>query len=147
MTSFDELLQPLRFYLTPRISDELFLSLIAGVCKRMEVAIRRCRFSPLGSLSFDADIRQFVGYVKDRLSSTKYSSTKGLFVSCKPLARLSQISMLMTVTDLDDVADIMRRAKGSWSLSNEDSKTFLILRSDFETKKVNELLRIDDNMD
>ena len=110
----------------------------------MEAAVRHCRFSPLGSLSFDADIRHFVGFIKERLWSPKYSSTPGLYASCQPLARLSQISILMTVTDLDDVLDIMRRSKGTWNLSNEDSKAFLTLRVDFEAKKVNELLRIDD---
>ena len=138
-------MDPLRVHLSSKIFDDLFISLIGGASKRLEAAIRRCRFTALGALSLDADVRQFLSYTKSRLISTKYSSTPSLYAACPPLARLSQLSMLMTVTDLDDVSDMMRRSKGSWSLSAEDSKAFLTLRVDFEAKKVNELLRIADN--
>jgi len=145
LAAFDEILDPLRLHLSPGVSDYLLLNVIGGASKRIEAAIKRCRFTYLGSLSLDADIREFVGYTKARLASPSFSSTKGLYAVCLPLARLSQISMLMTVTDLDDVTDIMRRAKGQWHLKADDSKTFLTLRVDFEAKKVSELLRLDND--
>lgn len=145
LAAFDEILDPLRLHLSPGVSDYLLLNVIGGASKRIEAAIKRCRFTYLGSLSLDADIREFVGYTKARLASPSFSSTKGLYAVCLPLARLSQISLLMTVTDLDDVTDIMRRAKGQWHLKADDSKTFLTLRVDFEAKKVSELLRLDND--
>lgn len=141
----DDLLNPIRAHLSPKLSDDVMIAAIGGAAKRIEAAIRKCRFTALGSLSLDADVRQFIAYTKQRLASPEYSSTSGLYAVCLPIARLSQISMLMNVADLDDVADIMRRAKGNWDLHAEDSKTFLNLRVDFESKKVNELLRLDDD--
>lgn len=143
-TSLEELIQPLRIYLMPQLSDILMIEVIGAAAKRLESALRRIHFSIVGAISFDADIRYFVSYAKKCLTNAQYASNISLYKSCMPLARLSQIALLMNVDDLDDVLDLIAtsKRKSNWDLKIEDAKAFLNLRVDFEGKKVNELLRI-----
>jgi hypothetical protein len=41
----DEVLNPLRVHLVPKLSDELLIGIIGGVSKRLEAAIRKVRNS------------------------------------------------------------------------------------------------------
>jgi len=144
--SLDELVNPLRSHLAPRLSDNLILGVIAGASKRLEGAIKRSQFTPLGALALDSDIRYFVNFVKERFDSPNLSSSVTLYKACNPLARLVQISLLMNVDDLEDVLDLISSSKRKqmWDISLSDAKAFLNLRVDFEGRKVNELLQISD---
>ena len=84
--------------------------------------------------------------MKEKFDSSELSSTMSLFKACNPLARLSQISLLMNVDDLEDVLDLISSSKRKqmWDISLSDAKAFLNLRVDFEGRKVNELLQIKD---
>ena len=92
----------------------------------------------------DSDVRYFVNFVKERVDAEALTSSATLFKSCGPLARLSQITYLLNVDDLEDVLDLISSSKRTknWDLSLNDAKAFLNLRSDFESRKVNELLQI-----
>jgi len=142
----DELVSPLRSYLAPRLSDDLLVGLLGGASKRLEAAIKRGQFTALGALALDSDIRFFINFAKERFDSPDLSSTATLYKACGPLARLAQIALLMNVDDLEDVLDLITTSKRKkmWDLSLNDAKAFLNLRVDFEGRKVNELLKIDD---
>lgn len=144
--SLHDLVNPLRAHLAPRLSDNLLLGVIGGASKRLEGAIKRSQFTPLGALSLDSDIRFFVNFVKERFDSPNLSSSVTLYRACNPLARLAQISLLMNVDDLEDVLDLISSSKRKqmWDISLSDAKAFLNLRVDFEGRKVNELLQISD---
>mmetsp|Transcript_36522 Transcript_36522/g.53563 ORF Transcript_36522/g.53563 Transcript_36522/m.53563 type:complete len:1051 (-) Transcript_36522:63-3215(-) len=147
MTNIDQLLDPLRMHLIPRLSDAIVLGAIGAAAKRVEVAIRRTQFTSLGALSLDSDFRSLLNFTKERTDSSQYNSSSiGLQQACTPLARLGQISQLLNVDDLEDVLDLISalRRKGHWDLKMEDVKTFLNLRVEFESRKVNELLHIDE---
>jgi hypothetical protein len=47
--SLDELIQPLRIHLAPRLSDVMVLGLISLAAKRIESALRRVRYRQLGA--------------------------------------------------------------------------------------------------
>lgn len=84
--------------------------------------------------------------MKDKFDSSELTSNMSLFKACNPLSRLSQISLLMNVDDLEDVLDLISSSKRKqmWDISLSDAKAFLNLRVDFEGRKVNELLQIKD---
>jgi len=148
-SSIDELIEPLRVHLVPRLSDAVVLGVLSGASKRMEATMRRSRFTALGALSMDSDIRYFLNFAKERLDSPDMSSNVAICKACKPLARLSQIALLMNVDDLEDVVDLISvsKRKNNWDLNLEDAKAFLSLRVDFEGRKVNDLLRISDEQE
>jgi hypothetical protein len=143
-SALDELLDPLRQSLAPRLWDKLLLDVAGTVSKRLESSLRRCEFTSLGALALDADVRDFVSYVKERLHSPDYASNVAVARACPPLSRLVQIAQLLNVDDLDDALDLASssKRKGNWDLTPEDSKAFLCARVEFENTKVNELLRL-----
>lgn len=91
-------------------------------------------------------MRDLLNYSKDRLDSNEFQSNASLYRACTPLSRLVQIAKLMNVDDLDDVLDLISasKRKGNWDLKLDDAKSFLSLRVDFESERINELLRIPD---
>jgi hypothetical protein len=145
--SLDELMDPLRQYLAPRLWDTLILSAVGTVSKRLETSIRKCEFTALGALTLDADVRDIVNYVKERLYAPEYNSTAAVTKACPALSRLLQIAKLLSVDDLDDVVDLISSAKrkGNWDLKLDDAKSLLSSRVEFESSKVNTLLRLPDN--
>jgi len=92
-------------------------------------------------------MRDLLSYAKEKLDSPELKSNMALYRACIPLARLLQISRLVNVDDLEDVVDLISssKRKGNWDLKLDDAKVFLSLRREFDSEKVNELLRIDDD--
>lgn len=142
----DELIDPLRVHLVPKLSDDLLVGVLGGMSKRMETAIRKSKFTPLGAISLDSDVRYIMNFAKDRIDSPQLKSNVTLCKACPPLARLNQIALLMNVDDLEDVLDLISvsKRKGVWDLKLDEAKTLLSLRVDFEGDKVNDLLQMDD---
>jgi len=142
----DELINPLRVHLVPKLSDDLLVGILSGMSKRLEAAIRKSKFTPLGAISLDSDVRYIMNFAKDRIDSPQLKSNVTLCKACPPLSRLNQIALLMNVDDLEDVLDLITvsKRKGVWDLKLDDAKTLLSLRVDFEGDKVNDLLQMDD---
>jgi len=142
-----ELINPLRMYLTPKLSDTVILGVIGCASKRLEASIRRNQFTALGALALDSDFRFFVNFAKDIVNAPELLSNISLYKACNPLSRLAQVALLMNVDDLEDVLDLISisKKKRMWDLSLNDAKAFLTLRVDFEARKVNELLQISDD--
>eukprot|EP00934_Nitzschia_sp_Nitz4_P006199 Nitzschia sp. Nitz4//scaffold98_size77359//3539//6343//NITZ4_005533-RA/size77359-snap-gene-0.0-mRNA-1//1//CDS//3329560712//6189//frame0 len=146
-TCLDELILPLSTHLSPQISDDLVLGVLGTVAKRLEVSLKKCRFTSLGALSLDSDMRDLLNYSKDRLESNELSSNVALYRACTPLARLVQIAKLLNVDDLEDVLDLIgaSKRKGNWDLKLDEARSFLALRVEFESSRINELLKIPDD--
>ncbi|KAL7536864.1 hypothetical protein ACHAXR_007442 [Thalassiosira sp. AJA248-18] len=146
-SNLDELIiEPLRVHLVPKLSDDFVIGILGGVSKRLEAAIRKSKFTPLGAISLDSDIRYLMNFAKDRIDSPELKSNVTLCKACPPLARLNQITLLMNVDDLEDALDLISvsKRKGNWDLKLDDAKTLLSLRVDFEGSKVNDLLQVDE---
>jgi hypothetical protein len=92
-------------------------------------------------------MRDLLNYAKDRLDAYEYSSNVALYRACTPLARMLQISKLLSVDDLEDVLDLIgaSKRKGNWDLQLDDAKAYLSLRVEFESSQIDELLRISDD--
>jgi hypothetical protein len=145
--NLQDMMRPLKAHLTPRLADSLVLGVLGTVAKRLEGSLRRCQFTALGALSLDSDMRDLLAFAKDFVSSEEYSNTMTLYRACTPLARLLQIAKLLNVDDLEDVVDLISssKRKGNWDLKLEDAKAYLSLRVEFEGRKVNELLSIEED--
>ncbi|KAL3767861.1 hypothetical protein ACHAWO_013680 [Cyclotella atomus] len=143
----DEVFDPLRVHLVPKLSDEVLIGVLSGVSKRLEAAIRKSKFTPLGAISLDSDIRYLMSFAKDRIDSTELKSNVSLCKSCPALGRLNQIALLLNVDDLEDALDLIsvNKRKGNWDLKIDDAKTLLSMRVDFEGSKVNDLLEVDES--
>ena len=143
----DEVIYPLRVHLVPKLSDDLLVGILGGISKRLEAAIRKSKFTPLGAISLDSDIRYIMNFAKDRIDSPQLKSNVTLCKACPSLARLNQIALLMNVDDLEDVLDLISvsKRKGIWDLKLDEAKALLSLRVDFEGDKVNNLLQMDDD--
>jgi hypothetical protein len=144
LSNLDELINPLRVHVMPRLADKLVLGVISGASKRLEMALRRSQCSLLGALCLKADVKFLANYAIERLNAKDINTNAGLLKACPPLARLVQIAALMNVEELDEVLDLISssRRRGNWDLKLDDCKTFLNLRVEFEGRKVNEMLRI-----
>jgi hypothetical protein len=57
LSNLDELINPLRVHLMPRLADKLILGAISGASKRLEMALRRSQCSLLGALCLKADVK------------------------------------------------------------------------------------------
>ncbi|OEU17196.1 hypothetical protein FRACYDRAFT_268613 [Fragilariopsis cylindrus CCMP1102] len=146
-TLLDEIIVPLCRHLAPRLADNLVLGVLGTVSKRLEVSLKKCRFTALGALSLDSDMRDLIHYAKDRLGSNEFNSSNvALCNACTPLSRLLQIAKLMNLDDVEDVLDLISssKRKGNWDLSMEDSKVYLCLRVEFEADLVSQLLKVVD---
>ena len=145
-SSLDELVEPLRMHLAPRLADALFLGILGATSRRLESSIKRSKFTALGAISLDSDVRYLVNYAKGHIDSPELSSNVALYSACNPLARMVQISLLMNVDDLEDVLDLIAssKRKGNWDIKLDDVKALLSLRAEFEGRKVNELLQVED---
>lgn len=97
-------------------------------------------------MSLDSDMRDLLNYAKERLDSSELNSNVALYRACTPIARLMQIAKLMNVDDLDDVLDLISssKRKGNWDLKLDEAKAFLSLRVEFESGRIDKLLRIPD---
>lgn len=91
-------------------------------------------------------MRDLLNYAKERLDSSELNSNVALYRACTPIARLMQIAKLMNVDDLDDVLDLISssKRKGNWDLKLDEAKAFLSLRVEFESGRIDKLLRIPD---
>jgi conserved oligomeric Golgi complex subunit 4 len=140
----DEVLIPLQVHLAPRLWDNLLLISIGTVCKRLETSLRKCQYTSLGAIALDSDVRELLHFTKERLNAADFVSNVAVTKSCPALSRLLQIAKLLSVDDLDDVLDLISssKRKGNWDLKLEDAKAFLCARVEFESSKVNELLRM-----
>jgi conserved oligomeric Golgi complex subunit 4 len=126
----------------------LLLTVISTVCKRLETSLRKCQYTALGGLALDSDMRDLLAYTKDHLHSPEYyGNTVAVVRACPALSKLLQIAKLLSVDDLDDVLDLIigSKRKGNWDVKVDDAKAFLSARVEFDSSKVNELLRLPDD--
>lgn len=135
----DELLGQLRRYLAPRLWDTLLLIVLNTACKRLETSLKKCEFTALGALAMDADMRDLVNFAKENLNDAT-AVNKG----CPALSRLQHVARVLSVDDLGDVADVIASSKrqGGWDLKNDEVKSFLAARVEFDAAKINQALRL-----
>ena len=122
----------LQYALTPPIAF-VVLSKIAGyISKQLEPRIRRKRFSQLGALQFDADIRALVTFFVDRTSR----KTRQRF------SRLLEMAQVLNVEVPDEVLDYTNATTTAGKLLDltaDEIRSILTLRTDFKASDIAKL--------
>lgn len=148
-TLLQELIQPLKMYLAPMLWDSLWISIIGTTAKRLETLLRKSKFTALGALAWDSDMRDLVTFVRDWLSSSTQTtiSNAAITKACVPLGRLCQMAKVLTVDDVEDILEVISslKRKGNWDWKLEDAQTFLAQR--FPEAKVKEVLQLSSNQE
>ncbi|KAG5177880.1 hypothetical protein JKP88DRAFT_248479, partial [Tribonema minus] len=129
------LLSLLRPYEPPTgLSAAAFARLLALACEcaaqRVEAAARRKRFSQLGGLQLDKDVRALAAAAAERGGPALRA----------PFARLQQIALLLSLDDVVDAADFWHGGGAlRQHLAAGEVKEVLALREDFAPESVAEL--------
>lgn len=114
--------------LTTNNYDSLVHLIIDFIVKRLEVIMMQKRFSPLGSLQLDRDIRALVNHF--------YSMTQ------RPVrdkfARLTQMTTVLNVEKVSEILDFWGENSGTmtWRLTPAEVRRVLGLRIDFKPEAI-----------
>ena len=124
-------------------SSEALHLFAASALLTLELSQSRCS----ASAEVGQTRRAVTEETKDRLAGDEYASNLAILKACNPLSRLLQIAKLLSVDDLDDILDLVSasRRKHQWDLKLEETKYFLSQRVEFESDRVDELLKLPDN--
>jgi hypothetical protein len=131
------------------LRHDLWSLVVAEVCKRLEIGLRRKVFSDIGALKFDSDLRSLVGWCKGRITVTTHVIG---------LERLRQISRIVNVYDLGDVVGVVEGLGdegggggdgGKLLLKKSEVRGYLKLKKEFDASDVDfvvDRLVIDNNV-
>ncbi|KAF9973616.1 Golgi transport complex subunit 4 [Actinomortierella ambigua] len=132
MSGFEALIEPLKSYLTEDNFNQIVASAVTSFTKTWEKIIFDTRFNKLGAIRFDKDLRS-VGFFLVSLTTWPMRDK---------LTRLNQMSMLLDLEELEDVADIWGHNAGgaiNWRLTVMEVRRILQLRIDFSPEEVAKL--------
>lgn len=118
-------LQPL---MTANNYDSLVHLVIDFVVKRLEVIMMQKRFSQLGGLQLDRDIRALVSYFSNMTQRTVRDK----------FARLTQMATILNLEKVSEILDFWGENSGpmTWRLTPAEVRRVLSLRVDFKSEAV-----------
>lgn len=116
-------------------AKSLYLGAASYLATRLFSALRRLRFSALGSLKLDKDVRSIVAWFVQRGGR----DLKDAFI------RLHQFTVLLTLDRAADVGELWNGGKGRvrgavWQMTGEEVKKVLLLREDFRREEVHKAM-------
>jgi len=135
LRSLDELVEPFLCdqVLSSNNTQALLLKVGEFVGKRLETGLRRHRFSALGALLLDKDVRCIV---------TWFAARAGRSVKTECFERLGQFVGLLNSDGVEDAAEAWSEAleRGQeWRLSGDEARKVLALRGDFDRGAIDQL--------
>lgn len=107
--------------LTPNNFQQLFAAIVNFLVRPWETLIRQMRFTELGALRFDRDLRNVVTYLSSQTSF-------GAGMLRDSFARLQQIATLLQLEGEDDPEGFVAGSEISWRLSAKEIKAILAQR-------------------
>lgn len=121
-------LQPL---MTANNYDSLVHLVIDFVVKRLEVIMMQKRFSQLGGLQLDRDIRALVSYFSNMTQRTVRDK----------FARLTQMATILNLEKVSEILDFWGENSGpmTWRLTPAEVRRVLSLRVDFKSEAISAL--------
>ncbi|KAG2386839.1 hypothetical protein C9374_001874 [Naegleria lovaniensis] len=124
----DRVLNLYKKYLTKFNFEELVELAIDILCHRMEHLILTRRFNYFGGVQVDKDLREFMEYFATKTERPVRSK----------FSRLTHITYLLKMTEVDDLLEIWESAQ-HWGFSVSEIKNILGLRVDFSMDQINNL--------
>ena len=112
--------------LTPGVFEAAVLSSIDKVVARMEAAVAQKRFTQLGGLQLERDVRALVVGLSDLTSR----SVRERF------SRLQQTATVLGLESADEAGELLRDSGVAWRLSSLDIRQALTQRVDFTSAAV-----------
>lgn len=121
-------LQPL---MTANNYDSFVHLVIDFVVKRLEVIMMQKRFSQLGGLQLDRDIRALVSYFSNMTQRTVRDK----------FARLTQMATILNLEKVSEILDFWGENSGpmTWRLTPAEVRRVLSLRVDFKSEAISAL--------
>lgn len=121
-------MSPLQQLLTPKNYDALVSLVLTDVAKRVDAILAVKRFSQLGGLQLDRDIRALVAYAGELTQRPVRDK----------FAELTQKATLLSLESVDEVTEYWGEAGGpmGWRLSAEDVRHVLRQRTDFAPDEI-----------
>ncbi|PHT44193.1 Conserved oligomeric Golgi complex subunit 4 [Capsicum baccatum] len=118
-------LQPL---MTANNYDSLVHLIIDFVVKRLEVIMMQKRFSQLGGLQLDRDVRALVSYFSNMTQRTVRDK----------FARLTQMATILNLEKVSEILDFWGENSGpmTWRLTPAEVRRVLSLRVDFKSEAI-----------
>ncbi|KAF0984660.1 hypothetical protein FDP41_000559 [Naegleria fowleri] len=128
IVDMDRVLNLYKKYLTKFNFEELVELAIDILCHRMEHLILNRRFNYFGGVQVDKDLREFMEYFATKTERPVRSK----------FSRLTHITYLLKMTEVDDLLEIWESAQ-HWGFSVSEIKNILGLRVDFSLDQINNL--------
>jgi hypothetical protein len=117
--SFDLLMDPYRDSFTSSNYSSIFTLSVGVLARLWESQIRSLKFTELGALRLDRDIRSVTAFLSNA-QNTAIGTVRDSF------ARLQQIATLLSVETAEDAQELA--SSNGWKLSQQDTNAFLALR-------------------
>jgi len=99
--------------------EEIMRELAARIVKRLEREALSKRFSLLGALQFDGDVRVLCSF----FTSVSEQALRHMF------ARLFEMSSLLSLESLDELREVLAEVR-SWKLTSEEIRRLVVSRTD-----------------
>lgn len=117
--SWDQLMEPYREPFTAFNYSQIFMLSVGVLSRLWESQIRSMKFTELGGLRLDKDIRSVTAYLSNAQNGA-IGTVRDSF------ARLQQIGTLLSVETAEDAQELSTST--GWKLSQQDTNAFLSLR-------------------
>lgn len=117
--AWDALMDPYREPFTSSNYSAVFTLSVGVLARLWESQIRSMRFTELGALRLDREIRSVTAYLNNA-QDTAIGTVRDSF------ARLQQIGALLSVETAEDAQELS--SSTTWKLSQQDTNAFLALR-------------------
>ena len=126
--NLDGLLTSFKRSLTPKNYDALVNILVVEVTLQLEKAVFKSKFSRLGGLLFDREVRSLVAY----FTNVTTWSIRDKF------SRLTQMATILNLESLSEVADLcnLDSASTGSKLTTTEVRQVLLLRTDFKSEEI-----------
>ena len=126
--NLDGLLTSFKRSLTPKNYDALVNILVVEVTLQLEKAVFKSKFSRLGGLLFDREVRSLVAY----FTNVTTWSIRDKF------SRLTQMATILNLESLSEVADLcdIDVSSTGTKLTSAEVRQVLMLRADFKSEEI-----------
>ncbi|KAH9820724.1 COG4 transport protein-domain-containing protein [Melampsora americana] len=121
--AWESLIDPYQTGLTPNNFHQVFSATVNMISRPWETQIRNMKFTELGAMRFDRDLRSISSYLSNQTSF-------GISLINESFIRLRQISMLLGLNEKeDDLKDFLVSDEITWRLSMVEIKSVLSQKS------------------
>ncbi|CAL8096841.1 unnamed protein product [Orchesella dallaii] len=129
ISNLDAFFKSFKVCLSPTTHGTFVSMAVTEIALQMEKVLLKVKFNRIGGLQYDKELRTLMGY----LTSSTTWSVRDKF------ARLTQITILLTLEKVSEVADFWGKGPVAWRLTAQEVRQVLAMRSDFRQEDIRRL--------